>query len=196
MLLLDLMYFFDLNITYFMLPPEVYSIITYISIAFILAANIIQICLVGKQEGLIAQMAFNSRFLEKRELEKRFTKHVIDGVIKPIDIVRGVYQYDAYLYSKDTRESLAFKDKMQLHYVEIADKGRMAVTIWLVFCMAFSWIVWIGKNYYLFPFLLIGTIVFHVLMGRVLLPLCSRKLMCWRVQRYKAALENEKKKKS
>ena len=195
-LLLDLMYFFDLNVAYFMLSPKVTSIITYITIAVTLIANIVQICLVGRQERIIAQMAFNSKFLEEKELEKRFTAHVIDGQIKTIDIVRGIYQYDAFLYSKEYRESLAYKDKLQLHHVEIADKGRLAVTIWLIFCMAFSWFVWIGKKHYLFPILLVGTVAFHVLIDRYLLPLCSRKLMCWRVQRYKAAQENEKKKKA
>ena len=124
-LTLDLRLFFGLNTKYFMLPLSAYSFITYIVIVINLVANIMQIFLVSGQERRIAQLAFNSKFLEEKELEIRLGKDVLQGLVKKIDIVRGVYQYDAYYYSKPNRGALAYKDKLQLHYVDIANRGRL-----------------------------------------------------------------------
>ena len=190
-LLLDLMLFFDLNSEYFMISRKAYPAITFAAVIVNLAVNVIQIMLIKRQEAVIAQMAFNSKFLENRELEKRLGKDIINGLIKPIDIARGIYQHDAYCYSQKVRPSLKYKDKLHLHYVEIADRGRMGITIWLIFCMVFSWFVWIKHMHGLFPYLLAGTIVIHIVSDRFLLPLFSRMTMRWRIKKHKALRENE-----
>ena len=190
-LMLDLMLFFGLNTEYFMLPLSAYSFITYIAIVINLAANIVQVYLVSGQEHRIAQLAFNSKFLEEKELENRLGKDILRGLVKNIDVVRGVYQYDAYLYSKPERLSVSLKDKLQLHHVDIANRGRLAITIWLLFCMAFSWMVWMRQVFITLPLLLIGTALLHYCLSRFILPYWSRKTMCRRIKRFKATQEKE-----
>ena len=190
-LTMDLMLFFGLNTKYFMLPLSAYSFITYIVIAINLVANIVQVYLVADQESRIAQLAFNSKFLEEKELESRLGKDILHGLIKKIDIVRGVYQYDAYHYSKPNRGALAYKDKLQLHYVDIANRGRLSITIWLVFCMTFSWVVWMKQGFITLPLLLTAAALFHYFSSRFLLPYWSRKSMCRRIKHYKTTQEKK-----
>lgn len=177
--------------TYFCLPEYLKRPISLLLLLAVSIASFYQLAYSSAEEMTIADLSYKSRFVVTDALNDELAKDIAAGWITPVDIARGTYQYSGEITTE--KKNLVSRLNPLYHrpifqHREVANRKRLAITIWLSFGIIFSFVVWYLQIYWMFPVLLIGTTSIHILLRKYWLPAFGRKQLIEDIIRLEAQI--------
>ena len=175
---------------YFRIPHEAYIYVTLVLITIVTLVSIFQIVISRRYEKVVADVSYKSRYVISDSLNELLVEDVVNGIVKNIDIVRGINQAEAAIntindkdlvtgeeqYRKaELRKKYRFTNRRLVHHEVIANQRRLAIAVWLSFVAVTSILVWLCKIYWLFPILLITTTIINFFGHKYIVELIERK---------------------
>ena len=164
----DYMAFMGKISSYFMIPSELLKYITpalTIAIMFVSLYNILHSL---SHEITVAEMAYKSRYINDKSLNKLIVEDIAKGTVESVDIVRGLNEAEAEVNTcinptrrKRLRDHYNFLNRRMVHHDVIANQRRLAITVWLSFLSLFSIIVWYWGIGWMLPVLLLSAILIN-----------------------------------
>lgn len=186
---LDFVFFTGTFKDYFMIPDKAYPFIVISLLLITTGVSIYQILYSYEEEMLIADASYKSRFVLNFALNDFVVEDIAKGFIQPVDIVRGINQAEANVFTlqnnnskKKKRKSVVNEDRdlknvRLLHHDIEAYRRRLAITVWLLFGSVMSLIVWyLGIYVLLIPLIIISAIA-NILFSKKVIPHYIRKNM-------------------
>lgn len=162
MVFIDYMGFTGKLEAFFRIPPQAYIYVTLIMVTLVTLVSIIQILISSRYEKLVADISYKSRYVNSNSLNELFVRDVAQGVVKGIDIARGVNQAEAAINTiknkelkKTLQKNYKFINRRMVHHEVLANRRRLTIAVWLSFVAVASILVWLCKIYWIFPFLLV-----------------------------------------
>ena len=175
---LDFSSYSPLLVQYFMIPEMARLIITIISIIGVFLASIGQILRMPTAESIVAEISYKSRYIVDDRLNNLFVEDIVDprGIIKPIDMARGIYQAQGYMMTADENGRVSGRDRILdwydrplFHHQEFSNRRRLVITVYLLMGSGISAIWYLGL-WYLLPLIVACAVLSHFLLQRYLLP--------------------------
>jgi uncharacterized membrane protein len=208
-------YYSDFLKDYFYITEPYYLLITLGLLAASTVINCYQIIVSLRDELFIADMSYKSKYVvdePKEILNDLLVRDIAAGLMKPIDLARGIWQYTGYMFTEDDPEfikahklqeedmdsshkmhghveSISCLNRQMLHHSYIGAQSRVAITVWLLCAILFSVLVWEMRICWLFPVLVIGSAVVHLLTIFKWLPMLRVKRIRKIVSEFRNKLE-------
>lgn len=163
---------------YFMIPEMVRLLITIVSIIGVFVSSIVQILRLPMIEGIVAEISYKSRYVVDDRLNDLFVEDIIDprGIIKPIDIVRGIYQTQGYVMTANEKgrvwgriRILDWYDRPLFYHQEFSNRRRLVITVYLLMGAGIA-VIWHWGLWTLLPLIIICAVMTHLLLQKYLLP--------------------------
>lgn len=164
---------------YFMIPETGRLFITIASIIGVFLASIVQILRIPVIEGIVAEISYKSRYVVDERLNNLFAEDIVDprGIIKPIDIARGIYQTQGYMMTADENGKVHGRDRILpkwydrplFHHQEFSNRRRLAITVYLLMGAGIA-VIWHMGAWILLPLIVFTAIASHLLLQKYLLP--------------------------
>lgn len=188
-LFLSVGYYSEVLKDYFYISEPYYFLITLGLLAMSTVINCYQIIVSLRDELFIADMSYKSKYVvdePKEVLNDLLVRDIAAGLMKPIDLVRGIWQYTGYMFTEDDpefikvhkieeedmdsshkmhghAEAIACLNRQMLHHSYIGAQSRVAITVWLLCAILFSVFVWQMRICWFLPVLVIGAVMLHLL---------------------------------
>lgn len=179
---------------YFMISDRLYFPLMVSIMAAVFLISLFQILYAFERERRVSDVSYKSRYASDHALNELLIQDIVQGIVKPIDIVRGINQTEGYIYTyrNDTLDRGAYNrivrtmrsrqkdyNRRMLHHDIFANRVRLTITLWLLFGIVFSLLVWWGRCYTLFfPLLLIALILYAVFWKWIIPQFWKKKMIC------------------
>ncbi len=184
--------------SYFMIPDNILVFIAPVLITSVMASNLFQIIISSRHENTVADVAYKSRYITDESLNELLVRDIASGIVKGVDFVRGLNDAEGDLNTfpnesrrKKLRKAYKFINRRMLHHDVIANRRRLAITVWLIFLTLFSLIVWYGGIGWMFPVLLIAAIIINLTGHFFLVEYIGRKMAVHDIEKYKKKMETQ-----
>lgn len=196
---------FESVVRYFMIPKNVYYPLTITFMFVVFCISLCQIIYSSERERRIADVSYKSRYASDQSLNELLIQDIVQGIVKPVDLIRGINQTEGYIYTyrNDTlgigeynrvvrtmhSRQMDYNRRM-LHHDIFANRIRSAITIWISFGIAFSVLVWLKRWYVCALPLFTLTVIIHVILRNVIIPGFGKKRLINNIKKFYE--ENEK----
>ena len=186
---------------YFMLPPLMYRIFIPFLILVSTGISLYQIFTAYHTEKTVAEVSYKSRYIMDFALNDMLVEDIINNTVKPIDITRGVHQYNGILHSPkrnkknkvsrisnrsntDLLKEQKSYNKELLHYDIMSEQRRCDLTVRMISCAVISIVVWHFGLYYLLIPILLFAIAIRILFKKVWIPKYTTKIITQDIEKY------------
>ena len=185
---------------YFHIPEIVFLPVTLIALVVNGAANIIAVYWDRAYAEEVVYFLFAARYYKEDVLRKQFRTDVKCLRILPVYIARGIQRYNEEIYVEgkypiirkyeDEEKKRFFSNRFLLQHLEIEEKRRIIIDIWLGFGILFSVLVWHMQILELFPVLLLTAVLLTYYMYHKGVSIILRRQMIRKIKKLKHRYRN------
>ena len=180
---------------YFHIPETVFLPLTLLAIIVSGIANIVVVYWDRAYAEEVVYFLFASRYFKENELREHFKQDIENHRILPIYIARGIQLYNEEVYVEGKYQTFRgyifgernrfFSNRFLLHHLELEEKRRVTIDIWLGFGILFSVFVWHMHILAMLPVLLIIAALLNYYMYKRGVSLIIRRFMIRKIRNLK-----------